>query len=77
MKQISLKRITSIAMEAVFSFGNKESVLGHYRQAYDKLSRYFSAQSRTMFSVQLAEGALPNFYDLSFLLCASVFSLYS
>jgi len=55
MKRISVKKIISIAMEAVASFGNKESVLRHYRQAYDKLSRYFSAQSRMMFSVQLAD----------------------
>lgn len=55
MKQISLKRIISIAMKAIASFGIKESVLRYYRQAYDKLSRYFSAQSRMMFSVPLAE----------------------
>jgi len=55
MKQISLKKIISIAMKAVASFGIKESVLRHYRKAYDKLSRYFSARNRMMFSVQLAE----------------------
>jgi hypothetical protein len=55
MKQISLKKIISIAMKAVASFGIKESVLRHYRQVYDKLSRYFLEQSRMMYSVQLAE----------------------
>jgi len=55
MKQISLQKIISTAMEAVASFGNKESVLRHYRQAYDKLSRYFSAQNRTIFSIRLAD----------------------
>ena len=55
MKQISLKRIISIAMKTVASFGTTESVLRNYRQSYDKLSQYFSAQSRVMFSVELAD----------------------
>jgi len=55
MNQISLKKIISIAMEAVASFGNKESVIRFYRQAYNRLIQYFSARNRTMFSVQLAD----------------------
>ncbi len=55
MKQISLKKIISIAMEAVASFGNKESVIRFYRQAYNRIIQYFSAWNRTMFSVQLAD----------------------
>ena len=55
MKQISLKKIISIAMEAVASFGNKESVICFYRQAYNRIIQYFSAWNRTMFSVQLAD----------------------
>ena len=55
MKQISLKKIISIAMEAVASFGNKESVIRFYRQAYNRLIQYFSARNRAMFSVQLAD----------------------
>jgi len=55
MKQISLQRIISISMKAVASFGIKKSVLRYYRQAYDRLSQYFSTQKKTMFSVQLAE----------------------
>lgn len=55
MKQISLKKIISIAMEAVASFGNKESVTRYYRQAYNRLIQYFSARNRTRFSVQLPD----------------------
>ena len=55
MKQISLTKIISISMEAVASFGIKESVTRFYRQAYNRLIQYFSARNRTMFSVQLAD----------------------
>ena len=55
MKQISLKQIISFSLEAVGSFGNKESVKRFYRQAYNRLIQCFSKQNRTMFSVQLAD----------------------
>ncbi|MCW3988069.1 MAG: tyrosine-type recombinase/integrase [Candidatus Bathyarchaeota archaeon] len=55
MKQISLRKIINIAMEAVASFGNKESVTRFYRQTYNRLIQYFSARNRTIFSVQLAD----------------------
>ena len=55
MKQISLTKIISISMEAVASFGNKESVTRFYRQAYNRLIQYFSVRNRTMFFVQLAD----------------------
>jgi len=55
MKQISLKEIIGIGMEAVASFGNKESVIRFYRQACNRLIQYLSARNKTMFSVQLAD----------------------
>ncbi len=55
MKQITLKKIITIALEALVSFGLKEQVLRNYRGIYNRLSLFYASQNRTIYSVQLSE----------------------